>query len=514
MTEPSPLRRYGLLAALAVFVAHASRYPPVFEDSYISYRYADNLASGLGLVFNPGQPVEGFTSALWVLVLAAARLLVEDLQAVGPLLSAAAGAGVVAVTWALARRLLAPPWAAAAALLAAANASLACYAVTGMESTLFGLLLSGGLLLSALTDSRRGDVGLAVVAVLAALCRPEGMLYAPALIALGVRRRGWRRTAAVGAAFAAVYGAWFAWRWQHFGYPFPNTYYAKIGGEDDLLVGARYVEGFLWMHLGLVGLVGLAGLGRAKREALPLLAMAGLVLAATAWVGGDQFPLHRFLIPLVPMTAVGVGWLLQTVASREGPRLPAVAVALLMGLSIAAPQVMPPSFMGQHPSGVSDWERLRIKAEVTWNFERIAAWMRGALPPDTTLATNVAGVIPYRTGFVTLDMLGLNDEHIAHAPRSEGAARGHQKSAPDYVLAQGPDLILIGLPRVFEASPSNDALFAIWNASALPGDRVLLNSDAFHEAYELVKGPVDAEGYTAVFVRRERMSALFGGSGG
>src|SRR3954453_11205359 len=42
----------------------------LIDDAYITYRYAYNLAAGHGLVFNPGERVEGSTSLLWPLVLA------------------------------------------------------------------------------------------------------------------------------------------------------------------------------------------------------------------------------------------------------------------------------------------------------------------------------------------------------------------------------------------------------------------------------------------------------------
>jgi arabinofuranosyltransferase len=40
------------------------------DDQMISMRYADNLASGNGLVWNPGERVEGFTNPLWTAYMA------------------------------------------------------------------------------------------------------------------------------------------------------------------------------------------------------------------------------------------------------------------------------------------------------------------------------------------------------------------------------------------------------------------------------------------------------------
>src|SRR6186713_365207 len=44
---------------------NGQRYFVLSDDQMISMRYADNLASGNGLVWNPGERVEGFTNPLW-----------------------------------------------------------------------------------------------------------------------------------------------------------------------------------------------------------------------------------------------------------------------------------------------------------------------------------------------------------------------------------------------------------------------------------------------------------------
>ncbi|MDP6931537.1 MAG: hypothetical protein QGG40_01415, partial [Myxococcota bacterium] len=56
---------------LAVLVAlYGSLGLGLQDDTFISLRYARNLVEGHGLVFNPGEPVEGYTNFLWTLLLA------------------------------------------------------------------------------------------------------------------------------------------------------------------------------------------------------------------------------------------------------------------------------------------------------------------------------------------------------------------------------------------------------------------------------------------------------------
>src|SRR5689334_4947 len=53
------------------------------DDAFIDFRYIDNaLFLGRGLVFNPGEYVEGFSSPAWVLLLLALRRLGFDFFAI------------------------------------------------------------------------------------------------------------------------------------------------------------------------------------------------------------------------------------------------------------------------------------------------------------------------------------------------------------------------------------------------------------------------------------------------
>ena len=67
----SRIIQYVILAAfIAVFAVHAVSFSFTQDDAFISYRYAKNFLNGNGLVYNPGEFVEGFSSFLWTLLLA------------------------------------------------------------------------------------------------------------------------------------------------------------------------------------------------------------------------------------------------------------------------------------------------------------------------------------------------------------------------------------------------------------------------------------------------------------
>jgi hypothetical protein len=49
--------------------------PITYDDAYITFRYADNLATGLGLIYNSGERVLGTTSPRFAIVLALLKSL-------------------------------------------------------------------------------------------------------------------------------------------------------------------------------------------------------------------------------------------------------------------------------------------------------------------------------------------------------------------------------------------------------------------------------------------------------
>jgi hypothetical protein len=115
------------------------------DDVFIYYRYAQNLAAGLGIVFNPNQYVEGVTSLLWTGLLAGISLIQFPLETWAPLLSLICSCFLLWRLPALAAKIqgrseitlvdvLATMW-------VASMPSFAYWSYSGMETSLFALLL-------------------------------------------------------------------------------------------------------------------------------------------------------------------------------------------------------------------------------------------------------------------------------------------------------------------------------------------------------------------------------------
>src|SRR5262249_18839900 len=113
---PAWLRSPGLplmlAATLLLLLAHAWLYRFQCDDASITFRYAQTLSEGHGLVFNPGlERVEGYTNFLWTLMLAGcARLGAAPDRAANPLTLVATVALWGLLVWFSGRRRTRRPW--------------------------------------------------------------------------------------------------------------------------------------------------------------------------------------------------------------------------------------------------------------------------------------------------------------------------------------------------------------------------------------------------------------------
>src|SRR5512140_2543073 len=142
--------RWTAGAAAALFIAHALFYFRALgwdavDDAYISFRYAQNAILGHGLVFNPGERVEGFTNFLWTALLTPVQATGIDVGRLSIVLGVLFALGTMWLATRIARIMGLPPFAGfLAALLLAVDGSFAIWAVSGLETAMFAFLIAAG----------------------------------------------------------------------------------------------------------------------------------------------------------------------------------------------------------------------------------------------------------------------------------------------------------------------------------------------------------------------------------
>jgi arabinofuranosyltransferase len=149
------------------------------DDAFISFRYAQNLIDGHGLVYNPGERVEGYTNFAWTLLIAGALAAGLDPEWFTTVLGGAFALGTIAVTYRLAERLLpASPVPCLATWLLATSPGLCGHAVFGLETSMFAFLVAAGLLVFVREEEReRGWPWSGLIFAVASLTRPEAPLF-------------------------------------------------------------------------------------------------------------------------------------------------------------------------------------------------------------------------------------------------------------------------------------------------------------------------------------------------
>jgi hypothetical protein len=425
------------VAAGAALVAHlATRSFGPREDAYISYSYARNLAAGQGWVFFPGEePTYGSTSPLFVLLLAAARLLGADIPAAGHTLQLVATAGTVLLIFLIGSAMGSPTGGLLGGLLFGLHGQIP-YLISGMETALV-LLLSAALILLYL----RGQlVAAGIVSGLLVLARPDAVLLAALLLCHLLATRGRRAWRALLPAFAVIL-PWYVYAWRTFGSLLPNPVVAKqLAGSRVFapLSWSLFVYHFLpisWTGLVAVALalagVGALWLGRKDSAWTAAIAWPALYFLALWIAGAPSFGVYYVPPLLVVWIAVGHG-----LAALPGPpsgsplrrragALVAAAAALFLTLALV------------RGTGETMREGRESRHRVV---PRLARWLRAQAPPGSRVCAFEVGHLGYFSGCNVIDLLGLTTRRTwPWLKRCDflGAVRALE---PDYVVAlDAPD---------------------------------------------------------------------------
>ncbi|MGH7730541.1 MAG: hypothetical protein ACRENJ_04745 [Candidatus Eiseniibacteriota bacterium] len=483
----------GLAAAAVFLIAFARLWAYVLDDTYISLRYAQNLVQGQGLVYNPGERVEGYSNFLWTVFLALPYALhlpplafLKISLALAALATAwltvrlgiasgltTAGAGERWLAWG-------PGW------LVLLTPLVVIRTADGLETVPFTLLLVMAVTwaFEARDSGRFTRLGLALAGL--TLIRPDGVLFAPLVLSI-VALRGARPRRIVIAALVCVVPVvtQVLARHAYYGDWLPNTFYAKRGGSEDWLNGWRSLLVFLAETGGWAWLALLPALAwrRTRAVAWMLMAVVATRMAFHVWAGGAWIGRHRFLVPTLPLLYVIVAGGLAGFGGRAARPFAAAVVGVLL---------LVPAWL-RYPEVERD--RMAYGRGLTAAHGALGLAVNARTAPDAVIAMGDAGLTPYLAHRRTVDMLGLNDRHIGRLPGRFG-----HKFDVAYVLARRPDLIVL-VSTV--ADPTTTAQIP------LASDRAMAVDSVFRARYRRVHVYTMRPDYhLEVFRRRDSWAVL------
>jgi arabinofuranosyltransferase len=487
-TFPDLARKYLLprdaagwtLVIACVFVAIVSSWfarlyhGNVIDDAYISFQYAKNWSLGRGIVFNPGERVEGYTNFLWVALLTPlyplTRAVHWDFTRTVIHLNILLAVVDLGLVYLVARRLFSSSRLATAVplvLLALDNSYLG-YAASGLENHLvIGCMIGAvavwqarprrawlwtGLLLSLLNMSRP-DAALVVAAFgLSALI---AVVWRDPAFAPEPRRTTVARVFATIGVYVVVYGAYFLWRWHYYGYLFPNTFYLKVGDTFDAVQrGLGYTRSFFENRyfVPAVALLALPGIRNSVVRWLVLIVL--LHVPYVTYVGGDFYSGHRFYVAVLPVFYLLAGWAVHRVgarisrlrlwarARRSGP-----VVAPLIGVTSGAAAWLLSNFTLRGFETGPYTNEIVLFSEMVDNNVRYMKWLGTFAEPGASMALGDIGAAGFFADVKVIDTYGVVDPVIAHR-KIKGFGKGkpgHEKVASrEYVMQRNPTYVKWG----------------------------------------------------------------------
>ncbi len=460
-----------LLAIIAVVFADRARF--IQDDAFISFRYAENMAHGMGLVWEPGATVQGYTNFLWTLIIALALSIgfeaISAAQTIGIFLQT----GAVVLFAVLARAYLGGNiLALGLGVVLATNASFSAYATGGLETALLCFLMTAALLVfHDIVGRGRQDVGrLLLLSLLLGLCgltRLDSALFIAALIlasAFSVLRAGKDR-AFTGLLALAIPGAvllfaYIAFVLGNYGDLLPNTFYVKVGQMSAEVIrrGIYYVFSFLQLFGLLMPLaIALLVVALRRRDLFTIVIVLYLIvqLGYIVSVGGD-FMEYRLLVPLLPtiLLCIGAGWseIFRDVAGLVRGLVGGAAVIALVALSGFHAYTFKDGAFTRPLLSVPELQRQMTDADYDWTGigRKLGDLFPGGYDAAPVVGVRAAGAIPFYSRLRTVDMLGLNDHWVARNGIVLGSTPGHWRLAPlGYLIDQGVNLV-IGHPTTIK----------------------------------------------------------------
>jgi arabinofuranosyltransferase len=442
----------------ALFIWHAVSMSFTQDDAFISYRYVKNFLGGSGLVFNPGEYVEGYTNFLFIVLMILVGALGGNYIIFSKLLGVSSGVAILIISFlwlsqiAKEKNGISPI---AVPLLLLANSAFAYWAISGLETLFFSALVLWGLYLA-----ERKNIFFALVLGLATLTRPEGGLIFAAIIGyfLFTRAVSIRSLIKYIIVYSLLILPQLIFRIWYYHDILPNPFYAKTGlSTEYIIAGGGYIIHFLKQYgfYGILLLFPILNIRQLAREFGLGLFVSIIFMVYIIFIGGDVLHGHRFMIPILPLLyilfALSLINLSRKLFASRAILANTINAFLLIGATAATFWVARPELTNIRRQEIGLIDKMSTCAKI----------INESGLKNLTVACPTIGAFGYFGDVVVIDMLGLTDRTIAKNPRPVTGIVSTWKernyNAP-YIMSRNPDLILFST-EIKPSAPAEKALF-------------------------------------------------------
>lgn len=429
------------------------------DDAYISFRYGKNLMNGNGLVYNPGEYVEGYTNFLWTVITAPfTKVKSIDISIFALSIGLIFSIINIFILAKITRQFsdLFPSKPSYLILLPviffALDDSIAFWAIGGMEFPMYTLfILAAAYYYFKINDSPKNYILMSVFLMLVTLTRPEGnMIFVITMFHFLLYRKSIDRWMKKLLFISLYYGIfvliYYGFKYLYYGQIIPNTFYAK-GVTDvsmNLLLGFKYLALCIGTRLYIFIFILFVPFKKVYKDFKQsyLILFTFVYIMYILFVGGDWMIANRFFVPIIPflyiLSAIGMVYAVQKITS-VGSRYKALKQKII---NIGVPLLSVLLFLVT--LSLLEYKELIIKDE-NYKYEHqwsmFGKWLKMNVSPNTVIAVGPAGKIPYYSELYTIDMWGLNNNYISKTS-SKRLQAGHKKFDFDYVLSLNPEFII------------------------------------------------------------------------
>jgi arabinofuranosyltransferase len=447
----------GFLIWSVVFIYRSSfiavdgkRYFCLFDDAMISMRYAWNFSHGLGLVWNPGEYIEGYTNLLMTLLMSLATLVFD--KSTAALFIQISGAGfmlaIAFVTMKISDHIFQNEdsqrqsfFRVLSFFCALSYYPLAYWSLMGMETGLLTLLLLLGIL-SAFNYTKSKNISYLFLVSgffgLAYLTRNDSVVFAILVWAYitwetftqtpKVNVKSLRQLLTSISLYLTFVVGQLAFQYLYYGEILPNTYTLKLSGMPLLariINGVGFVTPFLIVSVFILVLSSMELVFDFQKRKLLLISIVFSAIGYQVYVGGDPWNYWRIMSPSMPLLTVlfisAANAIVLAISSTQAFKvyflrnpifqekyIPQILVVslILIGLLSANVRFLPEILLLRKP----------YQVEANQGNVNTAIVLSQLTTSDATVGVYWAGSIPYFTDRKSIDFLGKSDRYIAQLP--------------------------------------------------------------------------------------------------
>jgi hypothetical protein len=465
-----------------------------FEDAAMLMRYSQHLAQGHGIVWNIGErPIDGATDFLFMVLVAALAKAGMSLESSVRSIGFAAHFLTAAIIYISIRTLYgARKWIAFVSAAYLVVGPGLRYVEAYFGTVLFALFACitwyfGNRLLQE-SDHQTTSLAFALSGFVMGLIRPEGVFLAVFMLLSVVYMRGVKNSKRVILHFLVTFsllgGFYFLWRWSYFGYPLPNPFYKKGGGQlyfDSLVASIKnaIVLSFAFTIVFIYGIWVSIRLFVARLGLYPARQLIALLWKPIEPTSRTYFTriTYNTIFVLIPVLGFTMLWVLL---SNEMNHLGRFQYAIVPIILLSWPLFLPDI---RETLRLQQFDKLDIKLRAIlalliviaaglillfqhkmYNDRRhfrdgrydVAVALDKFSHLNYTIATTEAGLIPLYSGWRAIDTWGLNDQWIAH----------NGQITEEYLALNNPEIIIFH-EEYFSSFNPPDAISRQWSSMVM-----------------------------------------------